>query len=54
MAQYFTIGAYIKPYRKSDGGWCWIVSSFEEGEFKDGEEINLRETAETLEELVED
>ena len=52
----FTTGAFLYPMKikDSNGGdlWKWVVSEFDGDSFRDGEEFNPPESAETLEELL--
>lgn len=49
--QIFTTGAYLIPIQIDDR-WVWMVSSFEDETFKDGESFNPPEAAESLNELL--
>lgn len=40
--QAFTTGAYIVP-KEIDGTWRWVVDSFEDSTFIDGQEIDAQE-----------
>jgi len=54
----FTIGAFLEPLKiqgfNGKDKWVWVVNSFEDESFKDGEVFNPLETAESLEELLVD
>jgi len=44
--QIFTTGAYLEPVQIG-GAWMWVVSSFEDDSFMDGEIFNPPHIAET-------
>ena len=52
----FTTGAFLQPMKvESEDGkeyWIWAVSEFIEDSFKDGESYKPKETAESLEILL--
>lgn len=51
----FTIGAYIKPVKiiiNNKEQWRWIVTSFEDQTFLDGNEIDIYDYADNLEGLI--
>lgn len=54
--QIFTTGAFLKPLKVTDSEgkeiWVWYVSEFVESGFKNGEEYNPTEIAETFNELI--
>lgn len=54
--QIYTTGAFLKPMKVTDSSgkeiWVWYVSEFVESSFKNGEEYNPTENAETFEELI--
>lgn len=37
----FTTGAYLTPQKLENGKWAWVVCSFEDSTFFDGEEVNV-------------
>lgn len=37
----FTTGCTLIPYKLSNGKWGWVVSSFEDGTYFDGVEVNV-------------
>lgn len=52
----FTNGAFLSPGRVIVNGkevWCWIVESFEDDSYCDGEMVYPRENASNKEELLE-
>lgn len=51
-----TNGAFVSPGRVTVNGrevWCWIVESFEDDSFYDGETVYPRENALNKDELLE-
>lgn len=51
----FTIGAFIKPMKVVINGneqWRWIVTSIEDQTFLDGNEIQVSDYSDKLENLV--
>jgi hypothetical protein len=52
----YATGAFLKPIKITDSDgkeiWVWYVSEFIESSFKDGEEYNPKENANSLAELV--
>lgn len=40
----FTTGAHIIPQKLANGKWAWVVSSFEEETFYDGESVEVNES----------
>lgn len=52
----FTNGAFVSPGKVTMNGqevWCWIVESFEDDSYYDGEMIYPRENALNKDELLE-
>lgn len=37
----FATGCYLIPFKLNNGKWGWVVSSFEDGTYFDGEEVNV-------------
>lgn len=37
----FSTGVELIPYKLNNGKWGWVVSSFEDGSYYDGEEVNV-------------
>ena len=37
----FSTGCQLIPYKLYNGKWGWVVSSFEDGTYFDGEEVNV-------------
>jgi hypothetical protein len=51
----FTIGAFIKPFKviiNNKEQWRWIVTSFEDLTFLDGNEIEVYDYADNLGDLI--
>jgi hypothetical protein len=47
----FTTGAALEA-REVDGKWRWVVASFEDDTFWDGQTLSVNEAADTREQLV--
>ena len=50
----FSNGCNLIPYKLADGNWGWIVSSFEDDTFYDGEYVNVNPYHENREGLVQE
>ena len=37
----FSTGVELIPFQLSNGKWGWVASSFEDGSYYDGEEVNV-------------
>ncbi len=37
----FSNGVELIPHKLSNGKWAWVVVSFEDSSFYDGEEVNI-------------
>ena len=49
----FSNGCTLIPYKLSDGNWGWIVSSFEDDTFYDGDYVDVNPYHEYREGLVQ-
>jgi hypothetical protein len=52
MTTVYTNGAFVQPIFYN-GHWRWIVDSFEEDSFFDGDEVNTLETAYSESDLIQ-
>lgn len=57
IEEIFTTGAFCYPSKWTDPDtgkvlWRWVVSGFEEDSFRNGENVNVQETADTRAGLI--